>query len=278
MSQSHTHIFFFIFFSIMICQRILNLGPCAIKCSCSVTQLCLTLFKLMQQMIRNRQETTALDRVESLKVEFSFLFKAINSIFKFIGCAGSSWQCMGFSSCSAQAWQLWCVGLVAPRHVGSLFPDQELNRVPCIGRWMLDQWTTRKSLEFSVFQLLFTFIYLLLSALGLHTVRAVFSCGAWGLLSSCGCSLLMAVALSLWSTGSRARGLSSCCTWAQQLCCADSVCGIFQDQGSNWCPLHCKVDSQPLDHQGSPWNLVLALIYILHHYIVAKTRYEPDNI
>ena len=29
-------------------------------------------------------------------------------------------------------------------------------------------------------------------------------------------------------------------------------CGISPDQGWNSCALHCKVDSQPLDHQGSP--------------------------
>ena len=29
------------------------------------------------------------------------------------------------------------------------------------------------------------------------------------------------------------------------------VCGILLDQGSNLCPLHCRVDSQLLDHQGS---------------------------
>ena len=30
------------------------------------------------------------------------------------------------------------------------------------------------------------------------------------------------------------------------------ACGIFPDQGLNWCPLHYKVDSYPLDHQGIP--------------------------
>ena len=200
----------------MICQRILNLGPCAIKCSCSVTQLCLTLFKLMQQMIRNRQETTALDQVESLKVEFSFLFKAINSIFKFIGCAGSSWQCMGFSSCSAQAWQLWCVGLVAPRHVGSLFPDQELNQVPCIGRWMLDQWTTRKSLEFRFF-LVVSYFYLFI----IVRTRSSYCAGCLQLWSL-GASLQLRVQPSH-GGGSLVveHGLQG--TWAQQLLYVGSV-------------------------------------------------------
>ena len=30
------------------------------------------------------------------------------------------------------------------------------------------------------------------------------------------------------------------------------ACGIFQNQGSNPCPLHWQLDSYPLDHQGSP--------------------------
>ena len=54
--------------------------------------------------------------------------------------------------------------------------------------------------------------------------------------------------LLLWSTGSRRAGSvvvahgPSCST----------ACGIFQDQGSNPCPLHWQADSQPLRHQGSP--------------------------
>ena len=35
------------------------------------------------------------------------------------------------------------------------------------------------------------------------------------------------------------------------------ACGIFPDQGLNPCPLHWHVDSQPLDHQGSPFILFL---------------------
>ena len=31
-----------------------------------------------------------------------------------------------------------------------------------------------------------------------------------------------------------------------------TACGIFLVQGSNLCPLHWQVDSQPLGHQGSP--------------------------
>ena len=35
-----------------------------------------------------------------------------------------------------------------------------------------------------------------------------------------------------------------------------AVCGIFPDRGLNWCPPHFKVDSQPLDHQGTPENIL----------------------
>ena len=38
---------------------------------------------------------------------------------------------------------------------------------------------------------------------------------------------------------------------AHGLSCS-AACGIFPDQGSNPCPLHWQVDSQPVRHQGSP--------------------------
>ena len=31
-----------------------------------------------------------------------------------------------------------------------------------------------------------------------------------------------------------------------------TVWEIFLDHRLNWCPLNCKLDSKPLDHQGSP--------------------------
>ena len=40
------------------------------------------------------------------------------------------------------------------------------------------------------------------------------------------------------------------------------ACGIFPDQGSNPCPLHWQVDSQPLRHQGSPPSLFWLYIYL----------------
>ena len=39
---------------------------------------------------------------------------------------------------------LWYAGLVASPYVGSYFPDQGLNPVPCIGRQILTHWTTRE--------------------------------------------------------------------------------------------------------------------------------------
>ena len=73
-------------------------------------------------------------------------FNFYHCIYLFLGCAGSSLQHMassfytGFSKCSA--W-LWAMGLVAHWHMGSEFPDQGLNPVPCIGRSTINHWTTR---------------------------------------------------------------------------------------------------------------------------------------
>lgn len=38
---------------------------------------------------------------------------------------------------------------------------------------------------------------------------------------------------------------------SHRLSCHEA-CGIFSDQELNLCPLHWKVSSQPLNHQGSP--------------------------
>ena len=48
-----------------------------------------------------------------------------------------------FSSCSTQVQQLWCTGLVAPRHVGSS-QTRDQTRVPCIGRQILNHCATRE--------------------------------------------------------------------------------------------------------------------------------------
>ena len=64
----------------------------------------------------------------------------------------------------------------------------------------------------------------------------------------------------LWRAGSREHGLCSlrhagALAEAHKLssCGAGLVVGsYFPDPGSNPHPLHCTVDSLPLDHQGSP--------------------------
>ena len=75
----------------------------------------------------------------------------------------SSLQCMGFSlqwstgsrragfsSCGSRAQQLWHMGLVAPWHVGSS-RTRARTRVPCIGRWILNQCATREVPHYVIF-------------------------------------------------------------------------------------------------------------------------------
>ena len=57
---------------------------------------------------------------------------------------------VGFSSCGAWAQWLWCMGLVAPRHVGSSWTRAQ-TRVPSIGRWILNDHTTREALYWVLF-------------------------------------------------------------------------------------------------------------------------------
>ena len=56
-------------------------------------------------------------------------------------------RCVGFSSCGSRVPEVRlssCVsGLVAPRHVGSS-RTRARTRVPCIGRQILNHWTTRE--------------------------------------------------------------------------------------------------------------------------------------
>ena len=63
-----------------------------------------------------------------------FCFVSFLTIF---GCAGSSLQHPGFSSCSAQA-KLSC----STWDLSSLTRDRR--HIPCIGRWILNHWTTRE--------------------------------------------------------------------------------------------------------------------------------------
>ncbi|XP_059984268.1 DEP domain-containing mTOR-interacting protein isoform X3 [Lagenorhynchus albirostris] len=59
--------------------------------------------------------------------------------------------------------------------------------------------------------------------------------------------------LPLQSTGSGRTGSAAMAHGPSR----SAACGIFPDQGTNPCPLHWQVDSQPLRHQGSPHLLFL---------------------
>ena len=100
---------------------------------------------------------------------------------------------------------------------------------------------------------IYLFIYLWLCWVFV-SMRGLFPVAASGGHSSSRCAgLSLSRPLPLRSTGSRWAGsvvvahVPSCST----------ACGIFPDQGSNPCPLHWQADSQPLRHQGSPWQTLL---------------------
>ena len=64
-------------------------------------------------------------------------------------------SCCGAQAPDAQARQLWLMGLVAPRHVGSS-QTRARTRVPCIGRQIPNHCATREALK--------TFVYCFLSS------------------------------------------------------------------------------------------------------------------
>ena len=81
------------------------------------------------------------------------------------------------------------------------------------------------------------------------SVRGLSLVAASGGPSSSRCAgLSLSRPLLLRSTGSRR---ASSVVVAHGPSCS-AACGIFPDQGSNPCPLHWQVDSQPLRYQGSP--------------------------
>ena len=114
-----------------------------------------------------------------------------------------------------------------------------------------------QSVFFFFFKAIFKFIYLWLcwvfvSVQGLSLVAA-----SGGHSSSRCAGLSLSRLLLLQSTGSRRTG--SVVVAHGPSCSA--ACGIFPDQGSNPCPLHCQADSQPLRHQESPIQLVFLASY-----------------
>ena len=64
---------------------------------------------------------------------------------------------------------------------------------------------------------------------------------------------------------------------AYKLSCAEA-CGIFLDQGSsNLCPLHYKVDSRPLDHQGSRHIFIIMLTRKVETSQCNSEEVQPHN-
>ena len=111
------------------------------------------------------------------------------------------------------------------------------------------------------------FIYLFLAVLGLCFCAWAFSsCGKQGLLSGCcvlasHCSVFCCriQVLGAWTSVVVACWLQSVGSVVveQRLSCP-AACGIFPDQGLNQCPLHCKMDSELLGHQGIPIQRILS--------------------
>ena len=59
-----------------------------------------------------------------------------------VSCCGAS-LVLGHRLSARGLSKLWCTGLVAPWHVGSSWIRDQTS-VPCIGRWILNHWTTRE--------------------------------------------------------------------------------------------------------------------------------------
>ena len=56
------------------------------------------------------------------------------------------------------------------------------------------------------------------------------------------------------------------------------ACGSFPDQGSNPCPLHWQVDSQPLCHQGSPHLLAFLSSLRANQYPTNKFFFNFNSL
>ena len=110
--------------------------------------------------------------------------------------------------------------------------------------------------KFILFIYLFIYFWLcwvFVSVWGLPLVAA-----SRGHSSSRRAGLSLSRPLLLRSTGSRRAGSAIV---AHGPSCS-AACGIFPDQGSNPCPLHWQADSQPLRHQGSPFQSIFTHLLI----------------
>ena len=114
----------------------------------------------------------------------------------------------------------------------------------------------------SYFMYFYLFIYLWLcwvfvSVRGLSLVAASggHSSSRCGDRSSSRCAgLSLSRPLLSRGTGSRSAGSAAVAHGPSR----SAACGIFPDQGPNPCSLHWQADSQPLRHQGSPANYLIA--------------------
>ena len=85
------------------------------------------------------------------------------------------------------------------------------------------------------------YLFFFMAPLGLCCCMRAFSrCGEWGYSSLWCTGFSLGWLLPLWSTGSGPCRLSSC------RLSFSVACGIFSDQGSNVCPFHWQVNSNPL--------------------------------
>ena len=96
---------------------------------------------------------------------------------------------------------------------------------------------------------LFIYLWLCWVFVSVQGLSLVAASGGHSSLRCAGLSLSWPLLLR--STGSRRTGSAIVAHGPSR----SAACGIFPDQGSNPCPLHWQADSQPLHHQGSPWNL-----------------------
>ena len=65
-------------------------------------------------------------------------------VFSSCGAWASHWGWLQRMGSRAQNQWLWHTGLGAPQHVGSS-QTRDWTHVPCIGRWILNHWTTREA-------------------------------------------------------------------------------------------------------------------------------------
>ena len=147
-------------------------------------------------------------------------------------CSSRALEHVGFSSCRmwtqqlqlagsrVQAQQLWHMGLVALRHVGSS-QTRDRTCVPCIGRWILNHCTTREVPCSSLF-LIYLFIYLFILFIWL-------------------CQVLVEASELL----SLARGLLSCSTHVGSSSLTRDRTQALPALGA-WSPSHCATRESPL--------------------------------